>query len=54
MKKNYIKVKDHKNLYRDSSTNSIVNADSNEYLIQKELLEIKKNLKDILNGLNNS
>lgn len=31
MNKNYIKVKDHKNLYRDSSTNSIVNADSNEY-----------------------
>ena len=31
MNKNYIKVKDHKNLYRDSSTNSIVNTDSGEY-----------------------
>lgn len=31
MNKNYIKVKDHKNLYRDSSTNSIVNTDSSEY-----------------------
>ncbi len=44
MKKNYIKVKDHKNLYRDSSTNSIVNADSNEYenYLKRRNVNLKK------------
>ena len=44
MNKNYIKVKDHKNLYRDSSTNSIVNADSNEYenYLKRRNLNLKK------------
>lgn len=39
---------------KNEKVSDVHNADSNEYLIQKELLEIKKNLKDILNGLNNS
>lgn len=44
MNKNYIKVKDHKNLYRDSSTNSIVNTDSSEYenYLKKRNANLKK------------
>tara|TARA_B100001094_G_scaffold32755_1_gene27192 strand:- start:16805 stop:17044 length:240 start_codon:yes stop_codon:yes gene_type:complete len=60
MKKNYIKVKDHKNLYRDSSTNSIVNADSNEYenYLKRRNVNLKKSteideLKSEVNTIRN-
>jgi|TARA_B100000902_G_C27018829_1_gene768556 hypothetical protein len=60
MNKNYIKVKDHKNLYRDSSTNSIVNADSNEYenYLKRRNLNLKKSteideLKSEVNTIRN-
>lgn len=53
MNKNYTKVKDHKNLYRDSSTNSIVNTDSNEYdnYLKRRNLNLKKSTEiDELKG----
>ena len=50
MNKNYIKVKDHKNLYRDSSTNSIINADSSEYEnYLREEMQISKRLLKLTN-----
>lgn len=60
MNKNYIKVKDHKNLYRDSSTNSIINADSSEYenYLKRRNANLKKTteideLKDEVNTIKN-
>lgn len=43
MNRDLIKVKDHKNLYRDASTNSIINMDSGEY--ENYLKRRKANLK---------
>lgn len=60
MNKKYIKVKDHKNLYRDASTNSIINADSGEYqnYLKKRNANLKKHneideLKDDVNSIKN-
>ena len=60
MSSNFIKVKDHKNLYRDPSTNSIVNADSYEYdnYLKRRNANLKKSneideLKNEVNTIKN-
>jgi len=47
MNKNYIKVKDSKNLYRDTNTNSIINTDSNEYenYLKKRNTNLRKKIE---------
>ena len=56
MSSNFIKVKDHKNLYRDPSTNSIVNTDSNEYenYLKRRNANLKKSteIDDLKNEVN--
>ena len=56
MSSNFIRVKDHKNLYRDPSTNSIVNTDSYEYdnYLKKTKCEPEKSteIDDLKNEVN--
>lgn len=60
MNKKYIKVKDHKNLYRDMNTNSVINTDSCEYenYLKRRNANLKKRneideLKDDVNSIKN-
>ena len=60
MNRDLIKVKDHKNLYRDASTNSIINIDSGEYenYLKRRNANLKKHneideLKDDVNSIKN-
>ena len=56
MSSNFIRVKDHKNLYRDPSTNSIVNTDSYEYnnYLKRRNANLKKSteIDDLKNEVN--